>query len=345
MEPTMNMNRIHVIDSLRGFALLGLPFVNVLALWSAYINVSGTASDFWIQRFLYIFVEGRFYAIFSFLFGLGLWIFYTRAQEKENHPSALFFRRMLILFGVGVVHQFIHPGEALLFYSIIGIPVFFLHRMPKLTNLLIAIVGVIVGSMLSEKILLILPLMILGFACGQYRLFEMYKKHRKKWLAVMVVSLIATSLAVVVLWQKAPASGLVTYMEHIELTDAQIKSNRAFYDFAELSLTLAPFFSVFYVSLFVLLDTLTKKMNRPLQAFGRMAFTNYIGQTIILVGFMMFIPEGTTISYMTTMLVCLIVVIVQMAFSMYWFNYFKYGPLEWLWRCGTYRTWLSIRKA
>lgn len=344
MEPTMNTDRIHVIDSLRGFALLGLPFVNVLALWSAYINLSGTASDVWIQRFLYIFVEGRFYAIFSFLFGLGLWIFYTRAQEKENRPSALFFRRMLILFGVGAIHQFIHPGEALLFYSILGIPAFFLHRLPRLANLLIGIVGVIVGSMLSEKVLLILPLMMLGLAFGQYRVFETYEKHRKKWLAVMVVSLIATSLSVVVLWQKAPASGLVTYMEHVELTDKQIQSNFAFYDFVELSLTLAPLFSVFYVSLFVLLDPLTKKLSRPLQAFGRMAFTNYIGQSIILVGFMKLIPEGTTISYLTTMLVCLVVVVGQMILSMYWLTYFKYGPLEWFWRCGTYQIWLSIRK-
>lgn len=344
MEPTMNRNRIQVIDSLRGFALFGLPFVNVLALWSAYINLSGTTSDLWIQRFLYIFVEGRFYAIFSFLFGLGLWIFYTRAQEKENRPLVLFIRRMLILFGVGVVHQLIHPGEALLFYSMIGIPVFFLHKMPKLANLLIGIIGIIVGSLVGQKILLILPLMILGLAFGQYRLFETFEKHRKKWLAVMVISLIIMSLAVVILWQKAPANGLVTYKAHVALTDEQIQSNLVFYDFAELSLRLAPMFSVFYVSLLVLLSSLTKKMGRPLQAFGRMAFTNYIGQSIILVGFTMFIPEGTTISYLTTMLVCLVLVVVQMGLSMYWFNYFKYGPLEWLWRCGTYQSWLAIRK-
>lgn len=342
MEPTMN--RIHVIDSLRGFALLGLPFVNVLALWSVFISLSGTTSDIWMQRFLYIFVEGRFYAIFSFLFGLGLWIFYSRAQEKVTHPVALFFRRMLILFGVGVVHQIIHPGEALLFYSILGLPILFLHRLPRLVNLLIGIVGVIVGSIVGEKVLLILPLMILGLAFGQYHIFATYEKHRKKWLVVMIVSFIVTVVATVVLWQKAPASGLITYMEHIELTEEQFQSNSAFYEFTNLSLKLAIPFSIFYISLLVILASLMKKWIRPLQDFGRMAFTNYIGQSIILVGLTLLIPAGTMISYMTTMLVCVVVVIVQMGFSVYWFNYFKYGPLEWLWRCGTYRAWLSIRK-
>lgn len=124
MEPTMNANRIHVIDSLRGFALLGLPFVNVLALWSGFMNLSGTTNDVWIQRFLYIFVEGRFFAIFSFLFGVGVWIFYSRAKERQDRPSILFIRRMFILFLIGVLHQWVHPGEALLFYSILGLPIF-----------------------------------------------------------------------------------------------------------------------------------------------------------------------------------------------------------------------------
>lgn len=111
-------------------------------------------------------------------------------------------------------------------------------------------------------------------------------------------------------------------MKQIELTEEQFQSNSAFYEFANLSLKLAIPFSVFYVSLLVILEPLMKKLIRPLQDFGRMAFTNYIGQSIILVGLTLLIPAGTTISYMTTMLVCLLIVIVQMGFSMYWLNYF-----------------------
>lgn len=344
MEPTMNANRIHVIDSLRGFALLGLPFVNVLALWSGFMNLSGTTNDVWIQRFLYIFVEGRFFAIFSFLFGVGVWIFYSRAKERQDRPSILFIRRMFILFLIGVLHQWVHPGEALLFYSILGLPIFFLHKFPKLVNLLVGIIGVIIGSILGAKVLLILPLMILGFAFGQYRIFEAAEKNQKKWLAVMIVSLIATSIATIILWQKAPEIGSMAYMEHRELTDEQIEANIAFYDFAKQSLKLAPFYSIFYVSLLVLIVNRLKNAQGFLNAFGRMAFTNYIGQTVLLVGIGLWIPKEMILSYVTTMIICLVIVFVQMVFSYYWLKGFKYGPLEWLWRCGTYKKWLSIRR-
>lgn len=343
MEPTINTNRISVIDLIRGFALMGLPFVNVLALWSLNVNLSGTQGDIWIQRLLYIFVEGRFYAIFSFLFGLGLWIFLSRAKEKNERPNVLFVRRMLILFAVGILHQLINPGEALLFYAIIGVSIIFLDKIPKQINLIVGIAGVVIGGIFGAKLLLTFPLMMLGLAFGQYRIFETYVKNRKKWMVVAVLSLIATSISAAFLWQNAPVDGLVSYMG-VEMAEAQVVSNRAFYDFANLSLAFAPFFSIFYVSSLVLLESLIGKLLLPLNAFGRMAFTNYIGQSVILVIIAMFIPVDTVVSYMTATITCLLVVIVQIIASSYWLSYFKYGPLEWLWRCGTYGKWLSIRR-
>ncbi|WP_332648969.1 DUF418 domain-containing protein [Lysinibacillus sp. 54212] len=344
MEPVIKANRINVIDSIRGVALLGLPFVNVLAFWSSNINLSGTQGDIWVQRFLYLFVEGRFYAIFSFLFGLGIWIFLSRAKEKNDRPYALFFRRMLILGLVGAIHNLINPGEALLIYAILGIPVVFFNKVPKQINLILGIVGVIIGSFFGVKLLLPLPLMMLGLAFGQYRVFESYIKRRKIWMMVAVLSFVVTSILVAFLWQKAPTDGLVTYMEGVELTEAQVLSNRAFYDFANLSLTFAPIFSVFYVSCLVLLEPFVKKLLLPLNAFGRMAFTNYIGQSVILVLIAMFIPGDKIVSYSVATIACLLVVVVQIISSSLWLKYFKYGPIEWLWRCGTYWKWLPIRK-
>lgn len=343
MKPTMNTDRINVIDLIRGFALIGLPFVNVLALWSSNVNLSGSQGDIWIQRFLYIFVEGRFYAIFSFLFGLGLWIFLSRAKGKNDRPYVLFIRRMLILSIVGILHQLIHPGEALLVYAIIGVPILFFDKIPKQINLILGIAGIIIASLFGSKILTTLPLMLLGLAFGQYRVFETYIKNRKMWMIVGLLSFIVTSIIVVVLWQKAPSDGL-NYMEGVELTEAQVVSNRAFSDVADLSLTFAPIFSVFYVSFLVLLEPLARKWLLPLNAFGRMAFTNYIGQSVILVIIAMFIPTGTVVSYAVATMTCALVVITQIIISTYWLKVFRYGPLEWLWRCGTYGKWLPIRK-
>jgi uncharacterized protein len=38
------------------------------------------------------------------------------------------------------------------------------------------------------------------------------------------------------------------------------------------------------------------------------------------------------------------VIIIQTAFSKYWLKSFKYGPLEWLWRCGTYLKWQPFKR-
>lgn len=344
MEPTINKNRIHLIDLIRGFALIGLPFANVIALWSSKMNLSETQGDIWVQRFLYIFVEGRFYAIFSFLFGLGLWIFLSRAKEKNNRPYMLFIRRIIILAIVGFIHQLIQPGEALLFYAILSIPVMFFEKIPKQANLILGILGIVIGSIAGAKLLLTLPLMLLGLTFGQYRVFERCNAKRKVWLIICVVSFIATVILTIFLWKNAPEHGSVSYIEGMELTELQIESNQDFYQFMKLSLSLAPFFSIFYVSFLVVIEPLANKLLSPLNAFGRMAFTNYIGQSVLLLIIVMLMSSGAIVSYTFAAITCAIVVITQIIASAFWLRYFKYGPLEWLWRCGTYGNWLPIKK-
>ncbi|WP_167751386.1 DUF418 domain-containing protein [Lentibacillus salicampi] len=345
MKPTTTTDRINVLDLIRGFALIGLPFVNVLALWNN-VNLSGTQEDIWIQRFLYIFVEGRFYAIFSFLFGLGFWIFLSRAQRKSNHPYGLFIRRMLILLGAGMLHQLINPGEVLLFYAIFGLIVLFFYKAPKQINLTLGIIGIIAGSFFGAKTLLPLPLILLGLAFGQYRVFQTLMENKKKWGAAAIFSFVATSVITVFLWQNAPDAGLLSYMEGFDydITETQAEANRAFYDFIDLSMVFAPIYSIFYISLLVLLEPAVGKWLSPLHSFGRMALSNYIGQSIILVSLLVFIPVDTIVSYKVAAIVCLIVVGVQIIFSSLWLRHFNYGPLEWLWRCATYGNWVPIRR-
>lgn len=344
MEPTINKNRIHLIDLIRGFALLGLPFVNVIALWISKMNLSETQGDIWVQRFLYIFVEGRFYAIFSFLFGLGLWIFLSRAKEKNNRPYILFIRRITILAIAGLIHQLMQPGEALLVYAILSIPALFFEKIPKRINLVLGVSGIVMGSIAGNKLLLTLPLMLLGLAFGQYEIFERCKSKRKIWGVVFILSCIVTIILTVFLWKTAPEHGSVSYVKGTELTESQIESNQDFNQFMYLSTSLAPIYSVLYVSFLVMLEPLATKLLSPLNAFGRMAFTNYVGQTLVLLLVALFISTDTFVSYTFATIICTIVVMTQIIFSVFWLKYFKYGPLEWLWRCGTYGQWLSISK-
>ncbi len=87
------------------------------------------------------------------------------------------------------------------------------------------------------------------------------------------------------------------------------------------------------------------KLLSPLQYVGRMAFTNYILQSVI--GYLIMRTFGYFESF--DLLGCVLIVIavysVQIPLSWYWLKYFKFGPLEWLWRCISYWKVLPIRKS
>ncbi len=90
-----------------------------------------------------------------------------------------------------------------------------------------------------------------------------------------------------------------------------------------------------------------KRLLHPLQYVGRMALTNYIGQSVI--GLFLFTSIGfqkyQTFSPYQTIVIAIIVFGLQLVFSRLWLYYFRFGPLEWLWRCLSYWKRLPIRKA
>ena len=85
---------------------------------------------------------------------------------------------------------------------------------------------------------------------------------------------------------------------------------------------------------------------RCLAAPGRMALTNYVGQSVW--GMVLFygigFGLGVGIGLTGTESIAFYVFLVQMAFSVLWLSYFRFGPLEWGWRMLTYGKWLKIRK-
>ena len=122
-RPTTAKERDVVIDALRGLALLGIALANFpeFALWTFLSadeqSAMSTAGVDRIVRFLqYMLVDGKFYTIFSLLFGVGFALILSR------HPVSLFVRRMVILVAIGACHlMFIWSGDILLLYAIGGL--------------------------------------------------------------------------------------------------------------------------------------------------------------------------------------------------------------------------------
>lgn len=89
-----------------------------------------------------------------------------------------------------------------------------------------------------------------------------------------------------------------------------------------------------------------KKILLPLKYVGRMALTNYIMQSFI--GLILFSSIGfklyETLSPSRALMTAILVFSFQVIFSKIWLKYYRFGPLEWVWRCLTYKELLPIRK-
>lgn len=134
--PVSQRERIVTIDVIRGFALIGIFLVNMPTFHSpVYLDIfpEYNGVDYWLQILLQMFVQTKFYTIFSFLFGLGFYIFMSRAEEKGLKVNRLFSRRLFILLLFGVVHTvFLWFGDILHTYALAGfLLLLFYKRKPK----------------------------------------------------------------------------------------------------------------------------------------------------------------------------------------------------------------------
>ena len=125
--PTMSQERIPLLDVIRGFALLGILLMNIeyfqrpLLAMSQGFNPEQTGLDYATAWVVYVFVQGKFYTMFSLLFGIGFVLFLDRAMQKSSSPRRLFVRRTLVLGLFGVAHMvFIWTGDILFTYAMAG---------------------------------------------------------------------------------------------------------------------------------------------------------------------------------------------------------------------------------
>jgi uncharacterized protein len=140
---------------------------------------------------------------------------------------------------------------------------------------------------------------------------------------------------------------LAHYMSYYDNDYYNLKQN-GFYQTIAYAIGVAPL-AMTYVSLFMLSfqTGAGKKILSLLAPVGKMAFSNYIMQSLI--GNFVFLGAG--LGYMGTMgpvyytIFGLLIFTCQILISTVWLKYFNYGPLEWLWRSGTYGKWQVMRKS
>jgi uncharacterized protein len=163
------LERIQVIDILRGFALFGILLVN-MELFSHPVQQVMLGHDelaafpdrlaAWGIKLL---AETKFYPIFSFLFGVGFALQILRAEQRGTRFVPFYLRRLFVLLLIGMAHAiFVWVGDILVLYAILGaiLLLFFRRRAPRtlliwtvvMLLLSVLVVGGLVGLALLARL-------------------------------------------------------------------------------------------------------------------------------------------------------------------------------------------------
>lgn len=128
--PSPASERILALDALRGVAVIGIVGMNVLAFalpGPAYYNplsFGGTGpADYWVWLGSFVFIEDKFRTLFAMLFGAGCLILIERSGQQDGAmPWRAHYARMIVLFGIGLVHATLFASnDVLRAYALAGL--------------------------------------------------------------------------------------------------------------------------------------------------------------------------------------------------------------------------------
>ena len=379
--------RYVVLDALRGFALAGIILANFpeFSLWTFADPASWSPLDRVVRALQYFFIDGKFYTLFSLLFGIGFSIQLDNADQRTR----TFYRRMSVLFLIGLLHLlFLWSGDILMLYAAMGMLLPLFHRLPARKVLIAAGIFFVLpvlsdaifphladpletaywrlcdrygiteanfGTWLrdidgygdmhrflrmgavermwefvsSHRYFKVLGLFLLGSLIGRHKIYADLTAHRKLLRKVLTAGL-AIGL---------PVSLLYTYLS---MEGGSMVLRDISYLLSVYPMGLA------YAAGFCLLferrpeSALWKKF----AATGRMACTNYLGQSVfgILIFYGIGLGLGAGVDLLVTELIALGVFAFQIIFSGIWLKHFRFGPVEWVWRMITYGKRLPMRQ-
>ncbi len=130
------ISRLHVVDALRGFAIVSIMLLHNIEHFDFYFNPSNLPAwmlvvDKWIWDSLFFLFGGKSYAIFALLFGLTFFIQSKNQENKGKDFRGRFAWRLVILFVFGFINSAFYEGDILIIYAVIG---FILIPVAKLSD-------------------------------------------------------------------------------------------------------------------------------------------------------------------------------------------------------------------
>lgn len=386
MGAIQQSERIQILDILRGFAIFGILAVNIAGFASpAFLpGYAGPENLPWYdalaEKLVLFFAEGKFYSIFSFLFGLGFSVQLARAEAKGKDIRSFYPRRLWVLFGMGILHAILlWNGDILRIYALLGFALLAFRKRSDRTLLiwagilfvlsfvLVAFMGGPVGG--GEDTAIpgydVVGMARLAYTSPSFISFLSFQTFMA--LATFVILFLIQGASVMALFLLGLLAGRMQFFAKLPENRPALKrvfiaglligglGNGVMLLFpdplpASLGFTIgAPALAAAYVSGLSLLSLRAggSRLLAPLSKVGRMALSNYVLQSVVCAllfngfGFGLYEKVGAAGLLGITVLIYL----VQIPLSSWWLSRFQFGPLEWLWRSLTYGQWQPFRQA
>jgi uncharacterized protein len=376
MRPVQSGERIHILDILRGFAVFGILAVNIAgfaspAFMPGYIPPKTIPwYDTLAENLALFLAEGKFYTIFSFLFGLGFSVQMARAEAKGKDIRSFYPRRLWVLFGLGVLHSILFwLGDILRLYALLGFALLAFRKRANRTLLVWAgiffaisfvLLGLIGGPGGEDGA--IPGFDFLGMARAAYTgssYLKVFLFQAASSPASFLIIFLMQGASVMALFLLGLLAGRAKFFEQLSENRAMLK--RIFWLgllagvlgnstllltgnawLVSLGTTLgAPGLAAAYISGLSLLSLRDDgaKLLKPLGNVGRMALSNYVLQSLVCsilfdgFGFGLYEKVGAA----GLLGITIVIYALQIPLSGWWLRRFQFGPLEWVWRSLTYR--------
>jgi uncharacterized protein len=112
--PIIRAERITSLDTLRGFAVLGILLINITAFgmhhsaWDDPTVTGGaTGINLWTWFVFHVLAEGKMRSLFSMVFGASVILLTSRLEKKGIHSGDIYYRRTLWLMLFGIAHAYL----------------------------------------------------------------------------------------------------------------------------------------------------------------------------------------------------------------------------------------------
>jgi uncharacterized protein len=383
-QPIQKSERVRVVDALRGFALFAILLANIPFTENADVVyqtrtfiLGSPGADKLLGGVFHLFIDKKFVAIFSILFGFGFYIQLKRAEERGIAFRKYFLVRMVLLLAIACVHAyFLWFGDIIRDYAICGMLVLLMYKWsPKkllVTGLLFAVLGTAIVFILNGVIGVSYPFDTsivnehpLTTSYWHYLQINARIDPFRNFIQDSPITLVFAFGCMLIGFALAK-SGFFHQPERFRKTTNRLIglglvfgliSSYLFWMISIGKLELTPALiwlpivivaglflqSLFYISTFVKLYPYNwfKKVVLPFEFVGRMALSNYILQSIFYLLIFFHCTNGLKLFGKVTLTETYLIAVglfgVQMIFSRWWLKTHSQGPIEFLWKNMVYR--------